>query len=71
MLDMRPECERCGKALPADSEGALICSFECTFCIDCDVRELGGLCPNCSGVLTSRPKRTGAALEAFPARAKA
>ena len=32
MLEMRPDCERCGADLPADAGGAFICSFECTFC---------------------------------------
>ena len=35
MLEMRPDCERCGTDLPADQGGAFICSFECTFCADC------------------------------------
>ena len=35
MLDMRPDCERCGTDLPAQAPGAFICSFECTFCADC------------------------------------
>ncbi|MEQ1639314.1 MAG: DUF1272 domain-containing protein, partial [Novosphingobium sp.] len=32
MLEMRPDCERCGIDLPAEAAGAFICSFECTFC---------------------------------------
>ena len=35
MLDMRPDCERCGVDLPADEPGAFICSFECTWCAAC------------------------------------
>ena len=35
MLDMRPDCERCGTDLPAEAPGAFICSFECTFCAEC------------------------------------
>lgn len=35
MLELRPCCEHCKKALPPDSTGAEICSFECTFCRDC------------------------------------
>ncbi|HIE91683.1 MAG TPA: DUF1272 domain-containing protein [Acidobacteria bacterium] len=34
MLDLRPNCERCDCDLPPDSAGAMICSFECTFCAD-------------------------------------
>ena len=43
MLDMRPDCERCGTDLPAQDPGAFICSFECTFCADC-ANELDDLC---------------------------
>ena len=67
MLEMRPDCERCGADLPPDSTTALICSFECTFCIGCAKEDLDGSCPNCGGVLRSRPSRVGAALERFPA----
>ncbi len=35
MLEMRPDCERCGMDLPADAPGAFICSMECTFCTEC------------------------------------
>jgi len=35
VLEMRPDCERCGADLPAQAGGAFICSFECTFCADC------------------------------------
>ena len=35
MLEMRPDCERCGADLLADVPGAFICSFECTFCAEC------------------------------------
>ena len=34
MLELRPNCECCDKDLPADATDALICSFECTFCVD-------------------------------------
>ena len=40
-------------------EPASICSFECTFCSAC-ATELRGICPNCSGELVSRPRRSGA-----------
>ena len=55
MLEMRAECERCSVALPANGD-ALICSYECTFCVPC-AGELLHICPNCSGELVSRPKR--------------
>ena len=69
MLQMRPGCERCDRDLPADADGALICSFECTFCSDCDRDALRGRCPNCGGQLMPRPTRTGGALERHPASA--
>ncbi len=55
-LEMRAECERCQTALSADSTEALICSYECTFCIDCG-SEMQGICPNCGGQLLPRPTR--------------
>jgi len=35
MLELRPTCEHCNKALPPDSLEARICSYECTFCASC------------------------------------
>lgn len=67
MLEMRPDCESCGRDLPADQAGALICSFECTFCNDCDTDRLHGICPNCGGALTARPTRSPAMLVKYPA----
>lgn len=66
MLQMRPDCERCGAELPADQHGAFICSFECTFCAEC-TDALDERCPNCGGELSDRPTRAGAALKKFPA----
>lgn len=66
MLAMRSHCLRCQRALPADSDEALICSFECTFCTACDRAQLQGVCPNCQGQLRPRPTRVGAALERHP-----
>ena len=55
MLDMKPECEHCQARLdPADE--AYICSYECTFCVDC-CTALSGQCPNCGGELIRRPRR--------------
>ncbi len=66
MLEMRPDCERCGADLPADNGGAFVCSFECTFCADCsDIMD--EICPNCGGELLDRPTRIGAALQKYPA----
>jgi uncharacterized protein len=66
MLDMRPDCERCGADLPADNGGAFICSFECTFCAPC-ADALDERCPNCGGELLDRPTRVGPMLEKYPA----
>jgi uncharacterized protein len=66
MLAMRPDCERCGADLPAQADGAFICSFECTFCATC-AEALDDRCPNCGGILTDRPTRSKALLEKFPA----
>jgi hypothetical protein len=66
MLDMRPDCERCGADLPAGQAGAFICSFECTFCAEC-TDKVDDVCPNCGGELMDRPTRTGAALRQYPA----
>ncbi|ONN70133.1 DUF1272 domain-containing protein [Pseudomonas oryzihabitans] len=57
MLDMRTSCEHCAKALPMESEEALICSYECTFCAECAVGPLQQRCPNCQGELLRRPRR--------------
>jgi hypothetical protein len=55
MLEMRAVCERCDTAL-GETDGARICSFECTFCPPCS-DEMDGTCPNCSGELVARPRR--------------
>ena len=66
MLEMRPDCERCGVDLPAKSGGAFICSFECTFCAEC-TDALDERCPNCGGELLDRPTRSAKLLEKYPA----
>jgi hypothetical protein len=71
MLAMKPSCEQCGAAVPADLDGAYICSFECTFCRSCAEDALAMQCPNCRGLLFERPTRTGEALRRYPARASA
>lgn len=65
MLEMRPDCERCGTELLAEAPGAFICSFECTFCAECAER-LDDVCPNCGGELMDRPTRTKKLQEKFP-----
>ncbi len=66
MLEMRPDCERCGTGLPADAPGAFICSFECTFCAACS-EALDDICPNCGGELMDRPVRRTELLAQYPA----
>jgi len=55
MLELRTSCENCGKCLSKDSEDAMICAFECTFCAACVKSELNGVCPNCNGSIEKRP----------------
>ena len=57
MLELRPVCEHCNKALPPASIEAMICSFECTFCRDCVDGVLANVCPNCGGGFAPRPVR--------------
>ncbi|HAC67571.1 MAG TPA: DUF1272 domain-containing protein [Pseudomonas sp.] len=57
MLEMRTSCEHCAKALSMESEGAVICSYECTFCVECAAGPLQEQCPNCRGELVRRPRR--------------
>ncbi|EPJ8157069.1 DUF1272 domain-containing protein [Klebsiella pneumoniae] len=67
MLDLRPNCECCDKDLPPESKEAFICSFECTFCVDCVTQRLNGQCSNCGGELVRRPMRPEASLLRHPA----
>jgi len=53
---MRTRCGKCGTPLSAYGQ-AYICSFECTFCYVC-ASESQGSCPNCSGELVRRPRRS-------------
>ncbi len=56
MLELKPNCESCDKNL-LPSADACICSFECTFCMDCTER-MSAVCPNCGGKLVMRPVRS-------------
>ena len=67
MLELRPNCECCDRNLPPESNEAMICTFECTFCADCAGRVLGGVCPNCGGNFVRRPIRPAALLVKYPA----
>ena len=55
MLEMRDVCEKRSAHL-AESGEAVICSFECTFCVDCG-QLMEHRCPNCGGELARRPRR--------------
>jgi hypothetical protein len=57
MLELRPTCENCNKALPPASLEARICSYECTFCATCAEDILENVCPNCGGGFAPRPIR--------------
>ena len=57
MLELRPTCENCNKALPPEATDACICSYECTFCAACVGAVLGNVCPNCGGGFQARPVR--------------
>jgi nitroimidazol reductase NimA-like FMN-containing flavoprotein (pyridoxamine 5'-phosphate oxidase superfamily) len=65
-LEMRPNCECCDADLPADEPGAVVCSFECTYCAGC-AEHLDRTCPTCGGALMPRPTRVGDALARHPA----
>ena len=66
MLELRPNCECCNRDLPPASREAMICSFECTFCVQCVESVLLGVCPNCGGELVRRPVRPAAKLARNP-----
>ena len=66
MLAIRPNCENCDKDLSFDSEEAMICTFECTFCVDCVQQVLNNVCPNCGGGFEKRPIRPTHLLEKYP-----
>ncbi|MFJ6323960.1 MULTISPECIES: DUF1272 domain-containing protein [unclassified Rhizobium] len=70
MLELRPNCECCDRDLPPETEQAMICTFECTFCADCVDKVLGGACPNCGGTFVQRPVRPAALLAKYPASTK-
>lgn len=67
MLEIRPNCENCDIDLPNQSDLAMICTFECTFCKDCVQNVLNCVCPNCGGGFEKRPIRPKELLEKYPA----
>ena len=70
MLDIRPTCEHCNKSLPYNSGEAMICTFECTYCVDCVENVLQKVCPNCGGGFEKRPIRPQQLLEKYPISTK-
>jgi uncharacterized protein len=68
MLEIRQCCENCGKSLLNDSNEAMICSYECTFCMQCVEHILENVCPNCGGGFEKRPTRPHLQLEKYPMR---
>jgi hypothetical protein len=71
MLELRPTCEGCGKALPPNASDAMICTYECTFCEVCALGTLRNVCPNCGGNFQHRPIRSRAQLAKHPASVEA
>jgi hypothetical protein len=55
-LAYKDACEACAKQLDW-IDTSFICSFECTWCPEC-ADGMGMVCPNCSGELVKRPRRT-------------
>ena len=66
MLALRPNCEACDRDLAPDAGGAMICTFECTFCEACARNRFKLVCPNCGGNLVERPARPGRLLADYP-----
>ena len=66
MLEIRPSCECCDKDLSPTSTDVLICTYECTWCRDCAVDVLHGVCPNCGGELVRRPVPSASRLATDP-----
>jgi hypothetical protein len=66
MLEIRQNCENCDKSLPNESDEAMICSYECTFCFQCVEEVLKNVCPNCGGGFEKRPTRPKAQLDKYP-----
>ena len=70
MLEIRLICENCATPLPNDSNDAMICTYECTFCKDCVNEILENVCPNCGGGFEKRPSRPSILLLKDPASKK-
>ena len=67
MLLLKPNCECCDRDLPPDCTEARICTYECTFCVDCAETRFNNTCPNCGGNQVPRPVRPAKMLARHPA----
>lgn len=67
-MEIRLSCENCDRALPNESDEAMICTLDCTFCQDCVQNVLKNVCPNCGGGFEKRPSRPQRFLEKYPPR---
>lgn len=70
MLEIKPNCEHCNKDLPNTSTEAMICSFECTYCITCALEIFKNVCPSCSGNFVQRPIRPSKMIKKYQASKK-
>ncbi|MFD2586966.1 DUF1272 domain-containing protein [Croceitalea marina] len=68
MLELRPTCENCDSPLPPHSEDAMICTYECTFCVNCVNEILENVCPNYGGGFEKRPIRPKEGLLKYPSK---
>jgi hypothetical protein len=66
MIEIRTNCENCNRSLLPNSEEAMICAFECTFCRNCVETILHNVCPNCLGGFEKRPILRSKYLEKYP-----
>ena len=66
MIEIRTNCENCNTDLPPNSEEAMICAFECTFCVACVESILHNVCPNCGGGFEKRPILRQTYLSKYP-----
>jgi len=57
MLELRPTCEHCNKALLPNPSRRASARSECTFCAACADVLLRNVCPNCGGGFCPRPIR--------------
>lgn len=57
MLEMKKKCEHCNGVPKSTDSNVMICSYKCTYCIDCVTDVLNNICPNCKGNFEKRPIR--------------